>query len=224
MSFPGPLTPRWRPITKRALDLFGRWGDPRTNLRSMLDSVIPVAVVDRFRDDDEGSIFGIQAFASGVVGQFPSVSFGSSTNDWELVQIFNYATEYTVAVNPRLTAQHMFTPIAPYNPALTPSPAGFFRTGLLTNRAFTFGTVTAIGGYNPVLPPIFGPEWAGPFVTNSSAGFRNFIFDPAEGMLATPIRIYRDTTFTIQWTGSIVGGVNMFVSIIYRERPKVSQG
>jgi len=156
----GGLFPRWRPITKRVLDLFGRWGDPRTNLRSMMDGVIPVVIVDRFRDDDEGSLFGISAFTivgAGFPGQFPSISFGSGVNDWELVGFTAVNFNFNGQTGAKFGNVHLFTPIEPYNPALNLSPVGTFPSGLLMNRSFTFGSVSAIAGYNPVLPAIFGP-------------------------------------------------------------------
>lgn len=218
----GGLIPRWRPITKRTLDFFGRWGDSRTNLRGMLDTVLPVAVVDRFRDDAEGSIFGIQAFAAaGPANQFPSVSFGSGVNDWELLAVTQMELQLSLVGN-RVVHAHMFTPIEPYNPAATPAPVGFFANGLLTNRDFTFGTVQAIGGYNPALPPLFGPGIQGPFVLNNAAR-SPIILDLAEAYnFPIPIRIYRDTTLTFQWIGTNTGTIDMDVSILYRERPKVT--
>ncbi len=219
------LTPSWRPITKRTLDFFGRWGDPRTNLRSMLSGVMPVAVVDRFRDDDEGSIYGINAFSGGTANEFPAVAFGSGTNDWELLAITALWVDWNLAQFSKDFEFHMFTPINPYNPVLTPSPVGFFNNGLLTNRAFTFGTVIALGGTNPNVPVILGPtlnqRQAGVGSTGEFQCFRSAsapVFDP-------PIRIYRDTTLAIQFIGGI--GITvptaMVCSILYRERPKVSQ-
>jgi len=217
------LTPTWRPITKRTLDLFGRWGDPRTNLRSMLSGIIPVAVVDDFADDDRGSIFGINAFSAGTANEFPAVSFGSTVNDWELLAITAGWVNFNGLVGNKTFEFHIFTPINPYNPTSTLNPAGFFPTGLLTNRAFTFGTVVALGGSNPAVPTLLGPtlQWVDR-VTDAnrvSLYFRGGLqrFDP-------PIRIYKNVTLSIQFIGTIgvVIATSMVVSILYRERPKVS--
>ena len=217
------LLPNWRPITRRTLDLFGRWGDPRSQLKSMLDGVLPVAVVDRFRGDDEGSIFGIDAFCTGNNNQFPSISFGSSVNDWELLAINQYAIDWAGLGGSKIFQAHLFTPIFPYNPALTLAPVGFFSPGLLLNRAFTFGTVSGLGGTNPALPALFGPSMLGPGSTGNVGLIRwftngsRYVFDP-------PIRVYKDITLTLQWTGTIGNTpLSMFMSILYRERPKVSQ-
>ena len=219
------MFPSWRPITKRTLDLFGRWGDPRTQLRGMMDMVLPVAVVDRFRDDDEGSIFGLNAFTTGPVGEFPSISFGSNVNDWELLQIASISMDYNSGAGTLIQAIHMFTPIAPYNPATTIVPLGFFTPGMINNRAFTLGSVQAIGGTTPLPPVVLGPEVVPraqqvsfPAISPITNDFLSYQpFNP-------PIRIYRDVTLTIQYVGSLPGGVpaEMTVSIIYRERPKVS--
>lgn len=208
--------PRWRPITKRTLDLFGRWGDSRSQLRGMLDHALPVVVVDRYRDDDEGSIYGISANGqSGGGTGFPSVSFGSAVNDWELLAVTSMS--YSAVNVPFTVGIHMFTPIAPYNPALNIAPAGFFNPALINNRAFTFGSVQALGGNNPTFPPLAGPALM-PFVRgNLTLDFAQPVtFDP-------PVRVYRDTTLTFQWFGQIGnGGLTLFIDILYVERPKVS--
>lgn len=220
----GGLFPQWRPITKRALDLFGRWGDPRTNLRSMMDSIIPVIVVDTFRGDEEGSVFGISAFASGgPANQNPSVNFFSADNDWELLQITSWEVKFDGGIQTRLIQDHIFTPIAPYNPAETVSPVGFFAPGMLNNRSFTLGSVRALGGYNPVNPPFIGATFLGPFISNTN---RSSVvpFGHETGIVGLPIRVYRNVTLTFQFVGTLVPGerVDMDVAIIYRERPKVS--
>lgn len=207
--------PRWATITKRTLDLFGRWGDSRTMLRGLLDHAVPVIVVDRFRDDDEGSVYGIGARGGGALNTFPSVSFGSGVNDWELLRVTSLS--YSATLTPNTVGIHMFTPINPYNPALTVSPAGVRLPALINNRAFTFGTVGAVGGHNPSLPALTGP-FVMPFVLGS------FPLDFAQPFtLDPPIRVYRDTTLTFQWNADVVGkSVSIFVDILYRERPKVS--
>lgn len=218
------LTPSWRPITRRTLDLFGRWGDPRTNLRSMLSGIIPVAVVDDFKDDDRGSIFGINAFSAGTANEFPAVSFGSTVNDWELLAITSLWVDWRGLVAGGKDFEfHMFTPINPYNPVATASPVGFFPTGLLTNRAFTFGTVVGLGGTNPAPPVLLGPALQWHELSSDSRILNVFRF-AAFPHFDPPIRIYRNVTLTIQFIGTIgvVIPTQMVCSILYRERPKVS--
>jgi len=220
----GGLFPTWRSITKNTLDFFGRWGDGRTNLRSMMDSVIPVAVVDRFRDDDEGSVFGTSAFASGgPAGEFPSVSFGSDVNDWELLQIIGWEMTFSTSIVRVMQAQ-VFTPFN-YNPALTVAPVGTFAPGLINNRAFTFGSVRGVGGYNPAIPPLIGPSYLGPFISTGGVARTNIVPFSNTGHLGLPIRVYRNVTLTFQWVGTVGGAelVDTDVAILYRERPKVSQ-
>ncbi len=219
------LIPNWRPITRRTLDLFGRWGDPRTNLRSMLSGIIPVAVVDDFRDDDRGSIFGISAFSLGTANEFPACSFGSSINDWELLGIPDITLNYDgLFAAPTVLEFHMFTPINPYNPVATLNPVGFFPNGLLTNRAFTFGTVNGFGGSNPAVPALLGPTiQRHSNVTNSA--FTSIFERAGMPLFDPPIRIYAGVTLSIQFIGTIgiIIPTQMLCSILYRERPKVSQ-
>jgi len=192
----------------------------------MMDSVLPVVVVDRFRDDDEGSIFGINAFCSGTANEFPSCSFGSGENDWELLAITALWVDWNLLISSSKTLEfHLFTPINPYNPVQTPAPAGFFQTGLLTNRAFTFGTVIGLGGTNPAPPTIPGPT-LNEFIFPASQGTIRNCFEAQPGpVYDPPIRIYRNVTLTIQFIGTIgvVIPTRMVCSILYRERPKVSR-
>lgn len=218
------LTPGWRTVTKRTQDLFGRWGESRTALRSMLDGIIPVAVVDRYRDDDEGTIRGINAFTLGTVFEFPSITFGSSVNDWELLQVSALSVDLAGQPAPNFIGVHMFTPIDPYNPATTITPVGFFNSGLLTDRSFTFGTIQGIGGTNPLLPALIGPEIVSPARQVVASTLVPLSGQIMQGPFVEPVRVYRDVSLTFQWIGSIKAGfaVALFISILARERPKVS--
>ncbi len=189
----------------------------------MLDGVIPVVVVDTFRDDDEGSIYGINAFSLGAVNGFPSVSFGSAVNDWECISITSVLLDRNSDLVHPVRA-HLFTPIFPYNPATTVNPVGFFTPGIIGNRAFTFGTVVGIGGSNPLLPGIFGIDLngrndSGIGFTPLVPGINGEVFRPP-----VPLRIYRDVTLTIQFNGVFTPGrqYGLEVTMLYRERPKVS--
>lgn len=223
------LIPGWRSVTKRTLDLFGRWGESRVNVRSMLDGVIPTVVVDRFRDDDEGSVFGINAFSLGAANHHPTVSFGSSVNDWEVLAITQLGRNYNLKPSTFQYELMLFTPIFPFNPATIINPVGVFPSGLLTNRSFTFGTVQAIGGAVAAPPPLFGPGLAGPTsVAVTSSAPLTF----ASNVLPwppfdTPLRIYRDVTLTFMLVLNPVAPTGIFpvelsVSLLCRERPKVS--
>ncbi len=222
------LTPQWRPITKRVLDLFGRWGDPRTNLRSMLDGILPVAVVDDFRDDDRGSVFGINAFSLGAPGEHPTISFGSSVNDWELLAITQLGLNWQAKVVPFRFEIIVFTPIFPFNPATTINPFGVFTAGLLLNRSFTFGTVQGIGGAVVAPPAIFGPGIVGPTgVAFPSADPFNQTREMSPWITETPLRIYRDVTLTFMIILSpdpagLPTAPTMSISLLVRERPKVT--
>jgi len=207
-----------RGVTKRTLDLFGRWGDPRSMIRGLHDEAVPVVIADRFRDDDEGSLFGISAFTNGLTNQFSAVAFGSAVNDWELRGIgwnwfaFNVAALYSF---------HVFNPIDPYNPVPN-ATLGIFVPALITNRAFTFGTVGGISGTNTVLSSQVGPHM---FQQNFVAT-NQFVSQPNQGgflKIDPPWRFYRDQTFVFQ---SLIRrgsqALPMTVDIIYNERPKAS--
>lgn len=195
----------------------------------MLDGVIPVAVVDTFRDDEEGSIFGVSAFSLGAANEHPTVSFGSSVNDWELLGLTQLGFNSNSKPTPFIFQIMVFTPIFPFNPATTINPFGVFQAGILSNRNFTFGTVQGIGGAVAVPPAIFGPDIAGP--TNSTNPSPS-PFTMAAGMIPwapfpVPLRIYRDVTLTFMLVLNPAAGVGfappeLNVSILVRERPKVS--
>lgn len=226
MAFGGGRAPGWKDHARNLQDWFGTWASTTRNIRAVWDGLIPVAVIDRFRDDSEGSVFGISAFTTGLAGEQSAVAMGSSINDVELLSIACRSIFFPSGAVLANDTFHLFTPINPYNPVATPNPVGFFSPGLITNKSFTFGTVTAVAGTNPVLPAIIGFEWHNPWNVNTAAfgalafGFANGLnvvdFDP-------PIRVYRDTTLAVQQTFPPGGGsFSMLASFLYRERPRTT--
>jgi len=205
--------------TRNFLDLFGRFGDPRRNLRGVADWAQPVVVADRFRDDDEGSVYGIQAFTPGAANEFSSVAFGSAVNDWDCLA---FAIEQ-VGGGVHQFDVHLFTPIAPYNPVVNLNPVGLFQPGLITDRAFTFRSVQGVGGTAPTLPAIFGPLTE--FFTTNSTGRSSVNMWREGGFFNPPIRIYKDVTLCLQQKALGAGGarIDMTCSILYVERPKASR-
>ena len=209
----------WAQNVRNFTDLFLRWGGAGDNIRGLLNLAIPTVVIDRFRDDDEGSIFGLQAVTNGVNNQFSAVAFGSAVNDWELHEI---TVSQTIIPTPGSILDkgwHMFTPIDPYNPVVNLTPAGIFLPGLLLNRAFTFGTVQGLGGANPVAATPQGPlgflQGVTSFSTHNMLPLDDhYTFDP-------PLRILRDGTFAVQSPVAYSGArQELRVSIWYNERPK----
>lgn len=207
-----------RGVSKRTLDLFGRWGDPRSQIRAMHDEIVPVVVADRFRDDTEGSIFGLSAFTNGANNEHSACAFGSAVNDWELRGI---AWQWFTRGSAANYSFHVFNPIDPYNPVVN-NTVGIFVPALITNRAFTFGTVGGITGTNPALPAIVGPH----FFNQRLVATNQFVSQPNQGGLLQidpPWRFYRDQTFTFQAeTIFATDAIPLQVDITYNERPKVS--
>ncbi len=211
-------------VGKRTADLFRRWRSSELGLRAMWNAILPVVVVDRYRDDDEGSIYGLTVFTGGNPTEFPSAAFGSGVNDWELLGIHAGIFFPVGASGFANLRAHLFTPILPYNPVVNLNPVGFFSNQLLTNRDFTFGTVQGVGGTNPVLPFQTGFQPGGHHIVSSIGGF----FTPIWGFRSNyarfdpPIRIFADVTLAAQLISPVFGGLSTGweVSILYRERPK----
>lgn len=209
----------WAQNVKNFTDLFLRWGGAGDNIRGILNLAVPTVVVDRFRDDDEGSIFGLQAVTNGVNNQFSAVAFGSAVNDWELWQITVASQIFPTPATFLDRGWHMFTPIDPYNPVVNLSPVGLFSPGLLLNRAFTFGSVSGVGGANPVSAVPQGPvgflQGQNSFTAHNMLPLDDhYRFDP-------PLRIPRDVTFAVQSLIAYAAArIELRVSLWYNERPK----
>jgi len=155
VSFP----PVWNSTSRNFLELANRWGTPRgANITALLSGVLPVTVVERFRDNLEGSLFGVTAETAGNPGEFSAVIFTSLTRDWQVHSVNVswpiLSGQATLASN-YIEGLHVFNPIQPYNPVLN-SPVGFFVPGLINNAEFTFGTVVGIAGTNPAPPVLIG--------------------------------------------------------------------
>jgi len=225
VSFSGGPFPGagWFPIVRNFQDFFGRFASYTTNLRAVANWVLPVTVIDRFRGDDEGSLFGIEVFTPSAVSQFPACAFGSADLDFEV-----WAICFGFIVPPGFTSGadapiHVFTPIAPYNPIVNLNPVGVFVPGLITNAAFSFGAVQGAGGSNIALPLVrghglhYGRVFSSTVTTtypgsNEGAGGYHQ-FNP-------PIRVRKDSTLAVQSQFANVGDTfPMRVSILYNQRP-----
>lgn len=228
MSFGGARLPTWKDHARNFQDWFGSWGSSTRNVQAIYDGVVPVAVVDEFRDDTQGSLYAISAFTPGLFGEHSAVAMGSAVNDIEVFSVSARAIHqpggFALGNNDPL---HLFTPINPYNPVANPLPVGFFSPGLITNKAFTFGSVTAVAGTNAVLPLIIGFEWNNPWI-HSDASQGGVAFGWASGLdvvrFDPPIRVYRNTTLAVQQLDAIGPGelVQFQVTFLYRERPRTT--
>jgi len=202
----------------------------------MLDSVLPVAVVDRFRGPEEGSLRGITGQSLGAINEFPAVFFGGLPDADGTIRVditvhqINVWLDGRVAALPanRVVQIHVFTPEAPYNPTANQNPVGIFVPSLNLDPAFTRGRAAMIGGSNPVGGPIgfeltlfFNQFTRTPgFVRNMSIGnvdqfraFHTWAFDP-------PLRIPAGNGIAVQWLDSGAAGFipGMTVTMLYHER------
>lgn len=218
MSFRPGSAPTWRDHARNFSDWFSTWASTTRNVRAIYDGVIPVALIDRFRDDNEGSLFAVQAATAGLAGSRSSVVIGSAENDFQLHALTFRLTPGIAVVSIPLEL-HLFTPIDPYNPVAVPSPVGFFQPGLITNKAFTFGSVLAVAGTNPLLPPVFGMLFVQQFNINPAGSAsdndgRVVYFDP-------PVRVYRDGTLALQGLTPVSATAwTLEASFLYSERPR----
>jgi len=144
--------------------LANRWGTHGGNaIRGILNFALPVTVLERFRDENEGGVFGLTAFTGGfglTVGpgqtaEHPAVCITNPTQTTEILSvnisfnrfkptILNGSFNYTERI-------HMYTPFAPYN-ACVNNTLGAFVPGLIARSPFGFGQTFALSGTNPALP------------------------------------------------------------------------
>lgn len=213
------------PAVRTMRNFFGRFGTVGASFRGIANFITPVAVVDRYRDDSEGSIFSLTATSNTAAGSQAALAFGSVTDDWEL-----HAASWSVftPIQPPVTRRYnmmIYTPDFTFIPVVTPAPVGFFVPGLNPDFAFTLGSVTGIAGHNPTLPSRFGrlpfqslflssTSTTGP---SGSAQFREARFDP-------PIRVYRDVTLGFTVLEPAANAIDNTVSISYAIRPRTTAG
>lgn len=204
------------------VNFFGRYGTVAGAIRGVWNGIIPVAVVDRYRDDTEGSLFGMTLFNSVPVGAVGAFAMGSPTNDWELLSM-NWSLLTTGAGAAFIYECMVYTPDASYVPVVTPSPAGLFVPGLNTDWSFTLASLRGVGGHNPTFPARLGffplpSSVSAVGVVDGTFRANAFTFDP-------PLRVYRNVTL-----GAIISPANPFaatssvLTILYRERPRTTDG
>lgn len=138
------------------------WGTRGGSLiRAILNFVVPVTVIERWYDDDTGSLFALSGTSGAAFEQRPSVEFFSDECDWEMhaCNIF-YPIRATATVGDPTEYQiicHIFTAFAPYDP-IEFNLAGPFGPQLITTELFNQGTVRGEGGTSPSNAP-FGTGW-----------------------------------------------------------------
>lgn len=152
--------------TRDTSRLGNAWGTIRGQvIRSILNFVVPVSIVERLYDDTTGSLFALTADAPGLLLHRPAVVFLSAAEDWELhaLNVF-YQVEEDVPGWPARPLNevtvHLFSPDIPgviYDPIVV-APTVLFGPQLVTSAFFQQGGVRGQGGHNLLNYP-FGLGW-----------------------------------------------------------------
>lgn len=155
-------------VARNFVKLGNRWGATRGGnvILGLFNTAVPVTVIERWRDEHEGGVFGLTAFAAGIgtsihtaayTAQFPSVVFGSAESEWELLSarlamhtirgdtVLGYGD---VTYDERI---FLYSPFGGYNPVLN-GLVGPFAPGLIAKEPFGFGSVFGFSGSNLFLP------------------------------------------------------------------------
>jgi hypothetical protein len=216
--------------------MFRRWGSHATNIRGVFNGILPVQLVERYRNDEEASVWGLYAETAanaGLTGYSPAIVLGSLDDRVE-IEILGWQAwyQFTAATSPGAFNMfaHLMTPILPYNPVgggLFPS--GAWVPGLITNEAFTRSTAFAITGFVQIFS--FNPDNYGYVFSNSYKATYvrdawNSLADQAGSFnLARPIRMTPGLAMVWQarnpfdtFSGPSARRMNLAVSILYRER------
>jgi len=209
--------------------LFRRWGT-RGNVRSILNFVIPVTAIDRYRGDNEGSLWGLYAEGGGSTqNKHPAIVMGSPDRNVDL-EVLGFQCWYRwratapaagTILNHALT---LMSPIVPYTPITLLDPAGTWIPGLITNDAFTRSNSYAIGGVNTALPSYAG--WNGYQLSNAARVQDNVVdswhsFADQAGSFAMPRPIRIPNGGSLCWLApnpNLAHRLQLAVSVLYRER------
>lgn len=157
----GPAGPGVNPVPTAGRDTTGlgnAWGSHGGSLiRTILNAVIPVTIVERWYGEAEGSLFGITAGVGHLAGHRPSIEFFSDRVDWELHSLnIWYPQQAVKAPGPSPTefrvVTSLFTAPGNYNP-IEVAPTAEFGPQLVTNTSFTQGAVRGQGGHNAFNSP-----------------------------------------------------------------------
>ncbi|GAG98356.1 unnamed protein product, partial [marine sediment metagenome] len=187
-----------------------------------------VAIIDRYRDDSEGSLFAMTATADCPPNRYAAFSFGSITDDWELLAI-NWATFWPLSAPGNWISHNLmiYTPDASYQPVETFDPVGLYMPGLNLDWSFTHGSVTGVAGYNSTLPTRFGFFPFQSYIKSPTSvllGSPDFDSASGEKVFDPPIRVYRDVSLGVIVTEVIGSSTDVSVSIRYRIRPRTTDG
>ena len=216
---------RYLSPTRTFRNFFGRFGITGGSIRGIWNGIVPVAVVDRYRDDTEGSLFGTTMTANVAANQHAAFAMGSVADDWELLA-FSWGWFFPGALTfPHYMNMMIYTPTASFTPVTTPAPVGTFAPGLNTDFAFTFSGVVGVAGHNPGLPTPFG--WI-PMVTRTKTSgavvtSANFQQENAYNF-PVPLRIYRNVTLGFTMVETVNVALDVTITTLYRVRPRTTEG
>ncbi len=222
---------------------FRRWGS-KANIRAVFNSVQPVAVVDTYHGDEEGSYQAITAFVVSDIAhpnEFPAILIGSTDENVDLLihKLAIWITLSPTGTPGQVPVQHdvfLYTPIGGYDPVLNLSPVGFYDSGLITPPNFTRGATVALAGWNPLLPP-------GPSGLTYSKGVHNTVYQRGQFMPPSseagnagtippsdkrddwmdfdpPLRLPDGISLACQWENSAAAGniLLMWATFLFTER------
>jgi hypothetical protein len=215
----------WLAPVRSFRNFFGTYGTTQGSIRGVLNAIVPVAIVDRYRDDDEGSLFGMTCTAAVPSNKYAAFSFGSVADDWELYAMNFGASWSNVPGNWSLHTLMIYTPDSTYQPVQHFAPAGIWVPGMNTDWSFTLGSVTGITGYNDTLPARFGTM---PFKSDTKGStspiYATVRFQNPEVVFDPPIRVYRDVSLSVVNVEAVSKQVDVTVSLRYRIRPRTTDG
>lgn len=205
---------------------FQRWGI-KGQLRSIWNTVLPVAVVDHYRSEDLGSHRALTVQCNGNINQYPTcmlVNPGGRPGTADIiieVDRMNGARLTNAAGANQQIEIHIFSPSVAYNPVLNLNPIGLYLPGLTTHPSNTWGQTVGIAGTNPALSPdpigyVF-EKWIQSLVTANwwySNHNQVIRFDP-------PIRLYPGHALAYQWRHKeVAASCYLFATFLYREYPE----
>lgn len=204
---------------------FTRWGAV-AQLRSIWNTIVPVAVVDRWRGDDDGSVRGITAVCNGNVNEYPCVVFlaptGQPGKSDVIFEVDLVSFRRWVSQDPGnfIYDLHLFSPEAAYNPIQNLSPIGIYNPGFSTHPNANWGSVVGLGGTNPALGSYVGWTMQKRTSPTTAAGWWHSPSDTHPKPFNPPIRVFPGYMLAFQYRSKMNPGyLAMLVTMLYREIP-----
>lgn len=217
--------------TRASQRFFRRWGI-KGQLRSIWNTVVPVAVVDQWHADGVGSHRAISIQCNGNINEYPSCMFVTPTaqpgrsNTVVEIDAINSSVLSTVAMGNYHLSVHLMTPTLSYNPIQNLSPIGFYVPGLSTHPDRTWGNAVGLAGTNPAASPTMGFSIVTvtgstnplvPYPANTWVSTHGEYFNCTD-RLDPPVRLYPGGALVLQWRHrEALGRCYLWASFLYRE-------